>query len=401
MLTQNANAQSDKPFSKPGKSMNYYHDGTTWIHSSNSTYTYNVAGQELEDYQRDPQTNQNVGRNVSEYDSLGILRSYIEYLWVSGRWHTYKGGRSIPFYSGGKMDSLYGFSWDGYKWNENRTHFLYDSNGLCIQENFYVEDAYIGGWLNISRKNIKYDQNGIITQVQYFGRNYGTYGWDLGKTIDYYAWHVPNISPAIYTSDGGRVTVTLGPNGGDTTWYDDYNPLKGSYEKKVRVINVKDFRGNLTNQKSERYIDSTGQYQLYDEKPSIYTYNDKFDVTQLLMKYQDHSIMGSPIKDGVKYIYSDFQYFNQAPDNTNNQNTKLAFSLYPNPGRDLITVELPENKQEALQVTVSDLSGKARLTRSFTEKEKKQLNIEALPKGIYLLQLKTAQGTSVQKIIKQ
>ena len=98
------------------------------------------------------------------------------------------------------------------------------------------------------------------------------------------------------------------------------------------------------------------------------------------------------LKDRYKTVYSNFQYFGQAPEK--------VITAYPNPTEGILNIGL-ENEEEALQVNVFDLTGKTRLNKSFTSTETKQLNIEALPKGIYLLQLQTEAGSTVKRIVKQ
>ncbi len=90
--------------------------------------------------------------------------------------------------------------------------------------------------------------------------------------------------------------------------------------------------------------------------------------------------------------------------NTNNTSVgtvfkHISFHLYPNPADKLITVEA-EEKIEAISIT--DMSGKAVLPpATFEGNSKIKIETNSLAKGLYLLQLKTATGTGVKRLIIQ
>src|SRR6478609_8039450 len=64
-----ANAQGTVTISKPGNSMDYTHNGTTWDHISNTTYTYNNNGDLTLQVSVSPTTNQNSGKQEISYDA--------------------------------------------------------------------------------------------------------------------------------------------------------------------------------------------------------------------------------------------------------------------------------------------------------------------------------------------
>ena len=80
---------------------------------------------------------------------------------------------------------------------------------------------------------------------------------------------------------------------------------------------------------------------------------------------------------------------------TTQQNNKI--SVYPNPAKDLITVQTSDNKLQGTQIILTDLSGKTLYKKTITSTFE-ILNVKTLPKGMYLINF--ADG-SFQKLIKE
>jgi len=77
------------------------------------------------------------------------------------------------------------------------------------------------------------------------------------------------------------------------------------------------------------------------------------------------------------------------------ESTGEAIDLYPNPARDVVYIHLPA-KTEA-QVTIKDLSGKTVLSR--TVDGPAELDISALVRGTYLVEIRTSRTSRIQKLI--
>ncbi|HCA09477.1 M28 family peptidase [Chryseobacterium sp.] len=71
-----------------------------------------------------------------------------------------------------------------------------------------------------------------------------------------------------------------------------------------------------------------------------------------------------------------------------------AVKIYPNPAKDILTVELPDSSTKNFTVEITDLSGQSFLK----EENQAQLNISRLAKGIYLCTV-NAEGSSVTRKI--
>jgi len=76
-----------------------------------------------------------------------------------------------------------------------------------------------------------------------------------------------------------------------------------------------------------------------------------------------------------------------------------GFSLYPNPSRDKITIETTPESTPA-QLTILNLNGTPLITRLLT-RPKTQIDVSALPCGIYAVQLTGDNAVRVGRLVKQ
>lgn len=92
-----------------------------------------------------------------------------------------------------------------------------------------------------------------------------------------------------------------------------------------------------------------------------------------------------------KIINIDFsQYLNSTP--TKDLATPSVFRVFPNPAGNFLNIELLNDLTERAELTISDVNGKVHLTGHFSIK-KYQQNIQSLPKGMYILNIR--QGTQI------
>lgn len=75
------------------------------------------------------------------------------------------------------------------------------------------------------------------------------------------------------------------------------------------------------------------------------------------------------------------------------------FKIYPNPTTGLISISTKE-KLDDLKVDVIDINGRVLMTKTITKNDN-QLNIMALPKGIYMLNIKGENINNFKKIVKE
>ena len=77
----------------------------------------------------------------------------------------------------------------------------------------------------------------------------------------------------------------------------------------------------------------------------------------------------------------------------------LQFSVYPNPSEGVFTISLSDNSGTPNIVKVYDLSGKNVFEETLSGTVQKQLDLSALPKGIYTLHLSSEKSNGVKKLV--
>lgn len=99
-----------------------------------------------------------------------------------------------------------------------------------------------------------------------------------------------------------------------------------------------------------------------------------------------------------KIINIDFsQYTNSTP--TKDLATPSVFRVFPNPAGDFLNIEMLNDLTERAELKISDVSGKVYLTGHFSIK-KYQQNIQSLPKGMYILNIRQGTQKSSTKFYK-
>ncbi len=130
--------------------------------------------------------------------------------------------------------------------------------------------------------------------------------------------------------------------------------------------------------------------------------------------YTDNNPFASPLSNSVgegpgvwyyrlKMVDKDgkFQYSPVRQITTNN--SPLTISIYPNPAKDNLQVQIDSDKKTALQLIVLSGDGKTLLSKSITASEGcslQSINISTLPKGSYLLKASCKEGEQVVKFEK-
>jgi hypothetical protein len=77
-----------------------------------------------------------------------------------------------------------------------------------------------------------------------------------------------------------------------------------------------------------------------------------------------------------------------------------AIVLFPNPATNVLTIRMP-SATGALQLRVLDALGRVVRTGTLTNPQRGELDVSALPTGAYLLELRDADRSWVQRFVKE
>jgi hypothetical protein len=401
LLSLETTAQST--ISRPGKSMNYIHNRINWIHTSNTDYTYNNDGELISSVKTDPVTNQNISKTEVILDSLNRIMLASGYLWQNNSWVVnFKDNHICTYNAANQVTEFIYQRWkNGALENEHKFNSVYDTAGNLVATTHF--EWVNNTWETIDRTLSTY-VNGVQTESikEVYSKN--TNSWRPTFKETYGGWQRPGMWSSLvlqtYNATTGwvnfrRYTNTMGQNGGYETLAEAFQ--NGIWVYDTRQTMIYDVRGDHTDYLAETFVNGTWRMDWTNKY--IYTYNSHNDLLQKV--YQSPDINSGPIRDQTKDVYSNFQYFTRTLGTPEARQAGLALTLYPNPAQDLLHIDLAGNTQRLQKVTISDLTGKTVLSQTFEAEDRKQVQVEQLPAGIYLLNLETDKGTVVKKFVKQ
>ena len=82
-----------------------------------------------------------------------------------------------------------------------------------------------------------------------------------------------------------------------------------------------------------------------------------------------------------------------------NKNSLLYFEIYPNPGLDVLNIQLPTGFEKA-EVSVFDYTGRLILLKTISSNNT-AIDVQKISKGIYIIRVATNSKIGIQKFIKK
>ena len=332
----------------------------------------------------------------------------------------------VQTFTNDSIDLMYDYSYDVisqvYKPVGRRRHY-YNANHLLdsmFQDNYSTASMT---WTNNSRTEYTYDGNGDMTMIVY-SRWAGTIpAWHYSGIVSY--WHNNNhnviqsktkhynyntfvLEDSIfhrYTYDGtGMVLLN------DTTFSkDSLADIVTGYTYNSSGFKIMDSTYDYINStlgwayqgKKEYTYDASGNnIQVttvswdkansiyYETQKAYYTYNS---FNQLIKNDGEVWNNNGWNKDGsYRFLYYDIP---NSVEQFSTEQQKMA--LYPIPATTYTNLEMNFDKPTGFSVIISDMQG--RMVKQFTDKVdgqyKKNINVQDMPAGQYILQLKTNSET--------
>ena len=75
-----------------------------------------------------------------------------------------------------------------------------------------------------------------------------------------------------------------------------------------------------------------------------------------------------------------------------------AFSIYPNPAKNKITISFRLPLAEETDITIINLKGEQMVDERFRDQNQIRMDVGMLRKGIYLVKVQTGEGIKVKKL---
>jgi len=335
-----------------------YWDGTTWVASGRTSYTYGTQG--------------NMTMSVYEY-------------WNGSEWvnswkytYTYDG-------QGNQTEELYQ-NWNGSDW-ENSEKYMYSYDGQGNQTEEIYQEWNGSDWENSYKDETIYNGQGLTTQ-------YTSYNWDGSN------W-VPSYQTLITYDGQGNATEYLEQNWDGSMWVNEYKST-ASYDAFGNFSQINYYIWNS----STNMWDDDGAYSIsymYDGQNRVtesieqedgvnswkatYTY-DSYGNT-LTENYYEWS--GSAWVDNGSYTY----VYDCASSVEEEEANAFGLNLWPNPVANTLNLKVAKNQPNT--IAVFDASGKMVMTQAYTT----QIAVDALTPGMYVLELRNEEAVQHQRFIKQ
>jgi hypothetical protein len=368
----------------------------TWAFENNMVLTYTNNG-ELETviaFAPDGVTKES--KKVNLFDSRGKSVGSENYTWNGTEWEMQNGYKDVNIYnSKGQIDSVKYYYYDQptSTWlSDGQEINSYDQNGNLTST---VDQLLAGGsFRNAYRYSFTYDNN-KISEMLYEEWN-GT-GWDPSERYTNIVMHRGSGlegEPQSYVTqewDNGawvneeRYNAVYDSNGGYVGTYQDWDT--DDFTDAYRTTIGMDSHGRQTESKDE-YIDNGGWVIDYWTKYANTYDNDRLTQTITLNWDEDKQVLGNQYKEE----FSDFTVVASIK-----YNKISSLNIYPNPASDIVNIS---NTDNAKVISVADINGRIVLAQNVSG-QNISLDVSALQKGVYILQLSGNNGIQVSRLIKQ
>lgn len=247
------------------------------------------------------------------------------------------------------------------------------------------------GWRFIALNGTP-ENNGIYStspSIQAIGIIGGSAGMATFNIVNQIPSHIQGldcviVSPAISVASASSQvsyttgSVSIGPN--ESSHYSLYIITKTEVDDAVNQGNLKNLlNAKMAEDESTLTNESVGtSFHLTD-----YTGEDVYFVFRL------HNSPGNSI-----FLVDDFTVTGATLGN--HEFTKPVLAVYPNPVKDLITVD----HKAIEEISFTDLNGRVVSTLTYNIPDTVQIDVSGFSQGIYIMSVKTAYGITTKKVIK-
>jgi hypothetical protein len=342
-------------------------DGVNWIPDYLANYTYNendylVAGEYYTSWNL---TDWGYGYKFTyTYDLNGNSIEYLYMNWNGTDW-TNNSKINYSYDNANNMIAELIQTWDNNVW-ENTVLYncAYDENNHLIEK--ITQTPFNNQWANSGKLNFTYDAN--YNLVQKTGQS-----WKNGAWKDNYQ-EISN-----YDEDD-NLTSWLSQNWEDTAWIPNQQYL---------------YTYDANNNQTSKVIQNWDSLQLV----TSYVYIHEFDENNFLIS-MSHKTMEN---DGIEIRTADstHYYFKTVLGMEEFPSDLTCMKLFPNPGKDYITIAIPENVQfKYSKLEIFDLKGQNIYIQSITDNLTK-VNVGHFAPGLYAVKINCGGKISTMKFLKE
>lgn len=251
---------------------------------------------------------------------------------------------------------------DGFRVPSTLTSYSYDNNGFQIQTVYSNWDAQNDSWAQSYKAEQTPNTEGLVDTLTSYLYSIDLQDWTGYQRIG----HLYNNS--------GKVSET------NTEGF-----ISGAWINSSRNYYQYDASDNLEFERSEAWQSSSGTW-LYNFKVD-YTNTSFNKVETMLSQFYDTNDSTWTNSQRGNYVYAGSSSIEKQKD--------LSVNVFPNPTRNTIQF----NVNEEFVAQVYDINGRLVISEHYNSTNKK-LSVEALPNGLYVVNLIGAKGIKHAKFVK-
>lgn len=333
------------------------------------TSLYNTKGELTEDHNLFQFFNPaNTENRIFYYSKDSSKNSITEYDDSSGHWIKTHARIHYPDQYGNDTEYIEQARFQGIFSDQFHIHnrYIYNSAGKLLNKKFYVLD--IKKWLEEGIDSLIYDTNQNLVE-EYVNR--------IVSSMPFYDTHI------IYTNDS---------SGNNTYSYTEcLTAPSQSFQPEWRSYFSYNIANSLLSEFSQEW-DTIRKAWICGDSTSR-AYNMQGDISEdIYYKY---------IKGKWSYGYRQVYVYDTATSLSDRAEMIEAPLIYPDPAQDILYVKACSSLK-IIDISIYDLGGRKLLSKNFSlDGSEESIRVGSLPKGMYLLQMNSQKGTSVQKFIKE
>ncbi len=257
--------------------------------------------------------------------------------------------------------------WQGAWVNNRRSTYTYSGNNLI---NELIEEGDSGGWVNAHESTNTYNSDGTVSQTIYQEWNGSEGIWINSSRLDY-----------VYTTGCAlpltllNFTGTKSNNNVLLTWKTS-NEINTSHFAVQRSLDAVDFSDIKIVPATPGSVTTT------------YSFTD--NVT---------GIKATKIYYRLKMVDKDGKFEMSKVVSVTLANQGLRFIIKPNPAKNYFVITHDASASSDALVNIIDFSGRSVFKQTITLSGEQKINISALPKGVYMVTIKTGYNITTQKLV--
>ncbi|TGE15531.1 T9SS type A sorting domain-containing protein [Hymenobacter elongatus] len=393
----------------PGRRVDHYWDDQTnrWGDGSIETYSYNAQGKPTQIINTDSVTNTPRSKDLLAYNGQGRITQRVQQSWNGSAYEN--SYRDLYTYDaqGQRIQTIYSY-WSSNAWvlgGGYRSVNTYNSAGVLTSETEESLDPTTSIWEPEYRVLYTVNSNNQWSEIVFQEWENGAYvNEGRERNIVWHDWakRLPTSSEsqewdAATTSwdNAYRYSTTYQPNGSNVT-----------ITQRVLSANilVNDDRHTYTNDNFGNEVLHLGENWVNNAWVTDHAYRQliSYTATNEVRRSVEQEYNTTTTRYDNSYLTTFGNFVTLAARRATG--LEAATSLYPNPTLTTTTVTVSGlREQGAVQAEVVNTLGQVVETLTLRAQQgtiSQQVNLAALPSGVYTLRLHTAEGTIAKRVVK-